>query len=332
MDKKGSLSRRNFIKAAGVAGGAALIAGTVTVGESRAAAPQGRTEPDPLLKGVSDIHIHAFPDTRPRSINELDFTRQAKEAGYRSVMFKSNDFACHDRAYLIRQAVPDFECFGSMCMNRCHGDRVNPAAAEKAVQTEGRFCRCIWMPTLDAEYQHKHEKRPGKGIPVLGDNGQVLPEVVRVMEICAEEDIMFASGHSSPAETLVMAQKAREVGVKKFVVTHANSLIWKMTDDQIQKAADLGAWIEFCYLPCLWGPGTAMPNMKRDSDVEFVRYVSVAPERSFITTDLGQRNMPNPLDGMRACIQAMLDGGVSSANIDAMLRATPGMLVGLKQA
>ena len=164
-------------------------------------------------------------------------------AGYRAVMFKSNDFSCHDRAYLIRQALPGAECFGSFCMNRVHGDRVNVFAAQKAVETSGGLCRCIWMPTLDAAYQYQSEGRKEKGIPVLDDNGQVLPEVVRVMEICAEADIIFATGHSSPKESITLVRKAKEVGVKRIVVTHANSYIWTMTPDQIKHCIDLGAYL-----------------------------------------------------------------------------------------
>ena len=31
-------------------------------------------------------------------------------------------------------------------MNRVHGDMVNVFAAQKAVETSGELCRCIWMP------------------------------------------------------------------------------------------------------------------------------------------------------------------------------------------
>lgn len=330
MRDKQELSRRNFIKATGAVGGAMLLAGGLPLLEGNVAQAAERKEFDELLKGVSDIHIHAAPDSRGRSVNELELSRQAKDAGYRSVMFKSNDFSCHDRAYLVREALPDFECFGSLCMNRVHGDKVNVTAVQAALKTTGNYCRCIWLPTQDAAYQVKTHNLSGPGIPVLDDSGNVLPEVVRVMELCAEADIIMANGHSSPAETLVLARKAREVGLKKFVVTHANSLIWKMTHDQVKEAVDLGAYIEFCYLNCLWGPGTGLPNFERQSAREFIAFVSIAPERSFISTDLGQVGLPNPLDGMRACIKAMLQGGVTQKNLDVMIRSNPAMLVGLK--
>jgi Family of unknown function (DUF6282) len=323
-------TRRDFIKAAGLAGAVPIVSGAISIQDGQAAVPQDSVAADVTLKGVSDLHIHANPDSRERAISELDFARQAQRAGYRSVMFKSNDFSCHDRAYLIREALPGFECFGSLCMNKVHGDKVNVVAAQKAVQTTGNLCRCIWMPTTDAAYAYKSLKRPEKGIPVLSDAGNVLPEVVRVMEICAEADIIFATGHSSPDESMVLARKAKEVGVKKFVVTHANSTIWKMTHDQIRKVVDLGGYIEFCYLTNLWGPGTGLPDFVRMSDAEFVAYVTVAPERSFITTDLGQIGMPNPLDGMRMCIAAMQKAGVPQKAVNAMVRTTPAMLMGVK--
>lgn len=327
MNPSSAWTRRHFIKAVGAVGGAAILAGTT--GQSQAVDTANTFVPDDLLKGISDIHVHAAPDVKPRSIDELSFAREAQKAGYRSVMFKSNEWSCHDRVYLVRQALPDFACFGSLCMNWVHGDKVNVHAAELAVKTTGSYCRCIWMPTLAAAYQHAHDKLPGKGIPVLSDTGKVLPEVVRVMEICAEANIIFATGHSSPEESLVLARKAKEVGVGKFVVTHANSHMWKMTRSQIMRVAELGGFIEYSYITNLWGPGTGVPMLERMSDDEFVEYAKIIPERSFITTDLGQVDMPHPLDGMRLCVKALLRGGVSRKDVDTMTRIIPAGLMGL---
>lgn len=89
----------------------------------------GAATGDGMLKGVCDIHQHCRPDSRERSADEFGFMQDAVRAGYRAVMFKSNDFSCHDRAYIIRQALPGAQCFGSVCMNRVHGDKVNVFAA-----------------------------------------------------------------------------------------------------------------------------------------------------------------------------------------------------------
>ena len=325
---KSSMTRRKFVKAAGVAGGMALLSRVMGNFDAHAANAT-RVKTDPILKDVCDLHIHADPDSTPRLLSELDLARQAKDAGYKSVMFKSIDFSCHDRAYLVQQIIPNFSCFGSLTLNKVHGDKINVFAVQKAVETTGSLCRCIWMPTTNASYQHRFLKLKDKGIPVLDDFGKVLPEVIRVMEICAEANIIFATGHSSPEESIVMARKAKEVGVKKFVVTHANTNWWKMTHDQIKTIVELGGFLEYSYITNLWGPGTAIPNFARMSDMEFIKFVTVVPERSFITTDLGQVNMPNPLDGMRQCIQAMQHAGISQHLIDILVRKNPARLVGL---
>ena len=332
MKTDNKISRRDFIKTSVVAGGA-LLASTVVSSQAMNLLQEQKNDNkfanDGLLQGVCDIHLHAMPDSRERSVDEYGFMKDAMAAGYRAVMFKSNDFSCHDRAYLIRQALPGAECFGSFCMNRVHGDKVNVYAAQKAVETSGGLCRCIWMPTLDAAYQYRHEGRKETGIPVLDADGKVLPEVVKVMEICAEADIIFATGHSSPEESLTLLRKAQEVGVKRVVVTHANSYIWTMTSDQIKRCIDLGAYIEYCYLPCLWGEGTKMPQYQRQSIEEFAAFVRIDPARSFISTDLGQAVMPHPIEGMRDCIVKLQSVGVSQSDIDLLVRRNSAWLIGV---
>lgn len=332
MKNKQNLSRRDFISNFMITGGTMLLSSVLP---SQAQMPifsvtenQAFPEADELLCGISDIHLHAAPDSKARLGNELEFARAARDAGYKSILFKSNDFSCHDRAYLIRQELPDFEVFGSLCMNRVHGDKVNVFAAEKAVGTTGNLCRCIWMPTQDSVYQNIRYHGKREGVPVLDDNGRVLSEVVRVMEICAEANIIFATGHSSPEESIVLARKAREVGVKKCIVTHANSGIWKMTHDQVKRCIDFGAWIEYSYITNLWGPGTGLPDFERMSDKEFSAFALITPERSIVTTDLGQVGMPHPVEGMRRCVFALLENGLTQEQVDFMVRSNPAQLVG----
>ncbi len=332
MNTDHKISRRDFIKASALTG-RALLASTAIPGQAMNLIQEQKDDNkfanDELLQGVCGIHLHCRPDTRERSMDEYSFMKDAMAAGYRAVMFKSNDFSCHDRAYIIRQALLGAECFGSFCMNRVHGNKVNPFAAQKAVETSGGLCRCIWMPTLDAAYPYLREGRKEKGIPVLDNNGKVLSEVVKVMEICAEADIIFATGHSSSEESITLVCKAHDVGVKRIVVTHANSSIWNMTPDQIKRCIDLGAYIEYCYLPCLWGEGTKMPQYQRQSIEEFVSMVRIDPTRSFISTDLGQAVMPHPIEGMRDCIVKLQAAGVPQSDIDLLVRSNPAWLIGL---
>lgn len=88
--------------------------------------------------------------------------------------------------------------------------------------------------------------------------------------------------------------------------------------------------MEYSYITNLWGPSTGLPDFERMNDKEFADFASIAPERSIITTDLGQVGMPHPVEGMRRCILALLANGLTQKNIDYMVRTNPAALVGIE--
>ena len=76
MKNKQDLSRRNFIRNSVMAGGAVLLSGVLPSHAQTpifsAAENSDSPEADELLRGVSDIHLHAAPDSKARLGNELD--------------------------------------------------------------------------------------------------------------------------------------------------------------------------------------------------------------------------------------------------------------------
>ena len=317
-------SRREFRKAAALTG-ALAVSGRLLEGEAGAATPPI----DKDLDGVIEMHVHADPDVRARCIDQLTLTRQCKQNGYRGIMYKCHDFITNDIAYLLRATVPGIEVFGGIALNRNYGDTVNVQAAKMATQVTGHYCRCIWMPTYQSAFDMR---KKGGGVPVLDAQGKVLPEVVKVMEICADADIIFATGHSSPDECVVLTAKAKEVGVKKAVVTHASQAPWKLSMDQAKACIDNGAYLEHSVLPYFKGPHAVIPGYREQPQVtmeEFASYIALAPDRQFISTDLGQALNPNPIDGMRTFITGLRKAGVKDDVLNAVTRKTPAMLLGL---
>ena len=318
-------SRREFMKAAAVTGALAMSRHLLK-GEAEAATPPI----DRDLDGVSEMHVHADPDVRARCIDQLTLTRQCRQNGYRGVMYKCHDFITNDIAYLLRAMVPGIEVFGGIALNRNYGDTVNVQAAKMATQVTGHYCRCIWMPTYQSAFDQK--SKGGVGVPVLDEQGKVLPEVVKVMELCADADIIFATGHSSPDECVVLTAKAKEVGVKKTVVTHASQAPWKLTMEQARICIDNGAYLEHCVLPYFKGPHAVVPgyrNQKQVSMEEFAAYIALAPDRQYISTDLGQALNPNPIDGMRTFITGLRKVGVKEDVLTLVSKTVPARLLGL---
>ena len=318
-------SRREFMKAAAVTGALAMSRHLLK-GEAEAATPPI----DRDLDGVIEMHVHADPDVRARCIDQLTLTRQCRQNGYRGVMYKCHDFITNDIAYLLRAMVPGIEVFGGIALNRNYGDTVNVQAAKMATQVTGHYCRCIWMPTYQSAFDQK--SKGGVGVPVLDEQGKVLPEVVKVMELCADADIIFATGHSSPDECVVLTAKAKEVGVKKTVVTHASQAPWKLTMEQARICIDNGAYLEHCVLPYFKGPHAVVPGYRNQKQVpmeEFAAYIALAPDRQYISTDLGQALNPNPIDGMRTFITGLRKVGVKEDVLTLVSKTVPARLLGL---
>lgn len=102
MDEKNNMSRRTFLKGSLLTGGSFMLSGILPAGAGNLfmadqTKDDERKEADILLEGICDIHIHAAPDSRMRSVDEWHFAQEAQKAGYRAIMYKSNDFSCHDR-------------------------------------------------------------------------------------------------------------------------------------------------------------------------------------------------------------------------------------------
>src|SRR5215468_10441020 len=96
----------------------------------------------PPLAGVIDIHVHADPDSRPRSIDAIDLARIAKERGMRALVLKSHYEPTASMAYLVRNAVPGIEIFGGIDLNRTVGG-LNAEAIERMAQIKGGYGRVV---------------------------------------------------------------------------------------------------------------------------------------------------------------------------------------------
>ena len=68
------MDRRDFLKTAGMAGGAALISQFLPEQVVHAAKVAEESQADSLLEGVCDLHIHAAPDIKARTVNELELS------------------------------------------------------------------------------------------------------------------------------------------------------------------------------------------------------------------------------------------------------------------
>ena len=284
-----------------------------------------QSRPGPIatgaLVGAIDIHVHAEPDSRPRSLDALEAVQQAKAAGMRAIVLKNHYEYTSGLAYLVGKQVPGIEVFGGVDLNLTVGG-MNPAAIEYMAATTGGRGKLVWMSTFDAENQVRFSKENRPSVRV-SNQGQLLPTTREVIAAIARHNLVLATGHVSPEEGLMLVREAKQQGIRHIVITHAMNDPIRMTVPQMQDAAKLGALIEFVGGNIGDADGTA--RITRFADA----IKKVGPEFCILSSDLGQKGNPLPADGFAAFIAAIKAHGFSDQDIDRMTRRNPAELLGI---
>jgi hypothetical protein len=268
------------------------------------------------LNGAIDMHAHSYPDGVARSIDAVDLAKLAKSRGMRAIVLKNHYEPTASLAYIVRKEVPGIEVFGGISLDLTVGG-VNPAAVEWMTKVKGGYGKVVWLPTYDSENQARPEGRPFA--PVVRA-GAVTPEVSQVLAIAAKNNLVLETGHSSPAEALIIIREAKRQGVQNVMVTHAMSPLVNMSIADMQAAAKLGAYLELTWVR----PGSEAAQ----AYVKAIR--AVGPEFIVLSSDLGQPNNPLHPDGLLAMYQYLASQGISIADIDRMAKVNPAKLLGLK--
>jgi len=276
------------------------------------------------LQGIVDIHLHGDPDSVARKLDVLDEARVARDEGMRAIVLKNHYAPTYPLAYVVNRAIPGIESYGGVVLNRAVGG-INLAAVEQAAQFKGGYARIVWMPTFDSENQVRNSKQNRPFVSVSRD-GQLLPEVLAVLRYMGKHNLALATGHSTPAEDLMLVQAAKDAGITQIVVTHPTASPVMMSLPQMQEAAKLGAYLEFCGVSVL--PGPAQNNHANlEAYVKNIRALSA--DHCILSSDLGQPNNPIPTVGWKIYLELLQKAGITPAEIDTMARRNPAHLLGL---
>jgi uncharacterized protein DUF6282 len=200
---------------------------------------------------------------------------------------------------------------------------VNAAAIERMVLVKGTLGRVVWLPTFDAENQVRYSKETRPFVSVARA-GELLPETRAVIQLAAKHGLMLETGHSSPAECLLVVREARRAGVKNVVVTHAMLAPIHMSVAQMKEAAAAGAWLEFVY-NALIGPN------KEFTFADYAKAIrEVGPAHCILSSDLGQAANPVHTEGLVAYLAGLEKAGIARADIELMSRTNPARALGLQ--
>src|SRR6185503_3519779 len=169
--------------------------------------------------------------------------------GLNGFVLKSHYVPTAERAQVVSRAVPGIEAYGAIALNHSIGG-LNPVAVEIAGRSGNKI---VWMPTVDAANETAGRLDGGTDklpfwakiqreiaaagitrapITVLAENGQISEDTRNCLELIAKHDMILATGHLGRHEIFPLVRAAREAGVKRIIITHAEFPSQNLTADE----------------------------------------------------------------------------------------------------
>ena len=282
-----------------------------------------------LVRGAYDLHLHLDPDVFRRRTTDLELARRFRDLGMAGFVLKSHYAPTAERAAVVRAAEPGVDVIGSITLNRAVGG-LNPIAVEVAARVG---CGIVWMPTFDSynEPAGREEPKPGDILPpwarmqhelraqgmgsdpiaVVDAEGEVVPELRRVLAVVAAHDSVLATGHLSRDEIFSVVDAALQEGVRRIVITHPEFTSQRLKAADQAELANRGCYLERCFNTPYTGKCTW--------DEMFANIRAAGVERSVVSTDLGQVDNPLPEDGLPLMVDRLLEGGFTEPEVRKMV-------------
>lgn len=282
-----------------------------------------------LMAGSIDMHIHMGPESRlKRRQDSLELAKTARDMKMKAIVLKNREYGTAALAQLVQGLVPEVQVFGSITLDNEAGG-LNPGAVLAWIRMGAKV---VWMPTATAANSKDKVKRsrgldlPGEAQYIQDSRGNILPEVKEILNIVKEHNVVLGTGHLSPAETFVLVEEARAVGIDKVVITHVMQdqlMDLILSNAEIVQLTKMGAWIEYSYWTCENNISKTSPAILADSIKQ------VGAEHCIMSTDFGQADNPPAPEGFKAFMAAMLENGISEKDVEIMVKTNPAKLLGI---
>ncbi len=283
-----------------------------------------------VLEGAYDMHCHAFPDPLiDTGWDQIQVTKAATDLGMGGVVFKAHTFPSAATVPFVNQAVEAYakaiekkpaRAYGGIVLNGYVGG-LYPESVEMCARLGGKV---VWLPSHDSAHHNRVISESG-GIELLDKNDRPVKELYEIFEIAAANNMILDPCHAGTKERFIVVEEARKLGVEKFMITHPNWNVTKMTLEQEREIGKMGGYIGlFCYGDI---PNFNNPNCDPLYMLECIK--TVGPERCFIASDLGTVVNVPPTEGMKLFVRILLAMGMKKADIRKMCVDNPRYLLGL---
>ena len=290
-----------------------------------------------LMEGAYDVHFHAAPCLSNRRQTIFEVARDARDAGMKGLVVKDHYFSTAPLAMATKEVVPEVNVIGGITLNESVGG-LNPAAVETTFKLGGRV---VWMFSLESawmlrqisspdfkssETYKKLGVKPGQqGYTILLESGGLKEEAKEIVSLCKQYDAVLETSHLSPDECYAIIKEARQQGLRRIVVTHANQDVTLYAVQAQQELISMGANMMYCMFSYLSKPGEPGKDVK-----DLGRLIrSVGAGNIVLGTDFGLFYLPPAVEGIRMMIATLVDQGFSEEDIKMMVSTNPDNIYGI---
>ena len=294
--------------------------------------------PDRLLEGAVDLHCHSGPSVMPRYFDHCDAMEEASSVGMRALLIKDHYYSATPVTELLNKRFAHLKVtlLSGVPLNNTSGG-LNIYAVEHGIKLGAKL---VWMPTFSSKNHLDHHKQDEQfkdkfpqtkktmleptPLTVLDSQGKLLPEVLPILDMIAENDIVLSSGHLHISEIWPLFEEAKRRGVTRLLCNHPTYVIDATLDD-IKRLVSMGVYVE--HSMCMFVPGS---KFKFYDPVELQAMILAGTvDRTILGSDLGQLGNPRLVDGFRNVIETCLDLGYGEADVRKMVSTNAATLVGL---
>lgn len=274
-----------------------------------------------LLKGAYDLHMHTFPDHDKRSVSDFEALEDAENLEMAGIIIKNHYESTVSRAALVNYCHKgQAKAYGSITLNWSVGG-LNPYAVEHAAMMGAKM---IWLPTREAETSMKISGIDGKlqrePIRVTDEFEKPKKTVTEIFEIAKTFHIPVSTGHITLKEAYAVCKLGLDMGVT-MVLSHPEYSHTRVSVEDQNNLANMGVMIEKDWVDIA---------LKMATVQEVAASIQkIGASQIYLATDRGQINGERPGEAMKMFISELLKCGISSRDIQIMIRDNPERLLGI---
>jgi uncharacterized protein DUF6282 len=290
---------------------------------------------DELIEGAIDVHCHIdfeFSAKERKREPEFQWLPKAEAMGMRGVVLKSHWWPTVNVVpYILASLDTKVALWSSIALNITVGGP-NPCVIEACAELGGKM---VFLPTWSARndverkgfshriqsYYKSHARLENPNYYFLDDRGKLISRGREIIECCKAYDLTLGMGHVSWQESLAFIDAARDMQFNKLVINHVQSHIIAMPLDAMQRASELGAFVEVCW--------NALAPGRMDSPQLVQQLRAIGLRQIVASTDYFRPYSPNPAELMRMFLGMLHEGGLSKEEIKLIACTNPARLMGV---